>query len=137
MSVDALSRSPAPIPRLPRPRWRAAVIILALMAIGGLILWIEPDFLRGMHSVATMILLGAGTVALLIWFFLITRFRARQRLIGIGLVLLFFLIVAAFVRLDGWDGSMRPIFAWRWTPTAEQRFASSRHETPSSPAVSS
>ena len=36
-------------------------------------------------------------------------------------MLLCVLALIACVRRDGWDGNMRPIFAWRWTPTPEEQ----------------
>jgi outer membrane protein assembly factor BamB len=40
------------------------------------------------------------------------------------------------VRLDGFDGSYFPEFAWRWSPTAEQRMALERPKSVASPSES-
>lgn len=105
-----------------RVRWRGAAITLTLLLLALVILWIEPDVLSGMHSLITMIVLGAASIALAVWFFRFSRLGRRARWTGALVFGLLTLGAVSAVRIDGWDGSMRPLFAWRWKPTAEERF---------------
>lgn len=105
-----------------RVRWRGAIVTCAGILLALLIIWIEPDVLRGAHSIATLAVLGAGGIALGIWFFRFSRLNRRARWQGALVLGLVLLAGICTVRIDGWDGSMRPIFDWRWNPTAEDRF---------------
>ncbi len=111
------------------------MIILVLMALGWALIWIEPDFLRGMHSIATMALVSAGGIAFLAWFFLRSGLDRRRRVQGAAVMLVCAAGIAASLRSDGWDGNMRPIFAWRWTLTPEQRLEATQAHRGSTTAV--
>lgn len=107
-------------------RWRSAAVILILMAAAMSLILIEPDFVRGIHAVATMAVLGAGSIAMAVWFFRYSRLSRGQRRTAGWVMLVIAVALVGSLRIDGWDGAMRPIFAWRFSPTAEQRFAASR-----------
>jgi outer membrane protein assembly factor BamB len=107
-----------------------AVVIVALAAAAILIIRLEPEFLHGMKTVSSMAALGMAAAALLFWFVAFSGFSRQARVRGtIALVAMMIALVAA-VRIDGFGGEMFPILAWRWTPTAEERFAARQAQEP-------
>src|SRR5688500_15407420 len=102
-----------------RVRWRAPLVIVVLTGIALGLIAFAPDWLRGMQVLASMVVLGAAAVALLVWFTMFSRLSRRTRSFGMAALAVLVLASVACVRVDGFDGQMLPIFAWRWTPTAE------------------
>lgn len=72
-----------------------------------------------------MYALPVVTSAWILWILLTQRMRWSVRLLGtmlaIGLSFLYF----TMIRMEGVDGSFAAHFAWRWTPTAEDRLFAS------------
>ena len=122
--------SPIPPPRRSL-RWKPLVVIFALRAAAAAFIALAPELLGGMQVVASMAAIAASGLALLIWFWFFSGISRRGVWLGTSLLLLAGLITASLVRIDGFDGAMLPLLAWRWTPTAEERFAASRPAQPS------
>ena len=126
----ATKTSEAPIIPLPRLRWRAALGILLLMALALAAISWEPEFLHGMQTIATAATLMAAGAALGVWFAFFSGLTRRVRVTGVSLLAALLALTALAVRLEGFDGAMRPLLAWRWRPTAEQRFLAQQANQP-------
>jgi outer membrane protein assembly factor BamB len=112
--------------------WRAPAAIVALLAVVLLFVAYAPDWFRGMQVVATLAAVGAASLAMLTWFVSFSRLSLRTRKIGVASLAAVVALAAACVRVDGFDGAMLPLLAWRWTPTAEEQFAA-RETTTAAP----
>jgi outer membrane protein assembly factor BamB len=93
------------------------------LAVALTLIAFAPDWFRGLHVVATMATMGAAGIALLAWFVLGSGLSLRTRRMGVAALGFILVLAAACVRVDGFDGAMLPLLAWRWTPTAEEQFA--------------
>jgi outer membrane protein assembly factor BamB len=105
--------------------WPAATIVAL---VGGAItaVWLGQDHLAGAHVVLTMMLVGVALFSLLGWWTFLSRLTWPTRFVGLAVVGVVSLLLVIFLRRDAWDGQMRPILAWRWTPTAEEQFDASQ-----------
>lgn len=110
-------------PAAPRVRWRPAVIIASLGALSLGLIAADLESLRGTQGVGTIVAVGLTVIGLLVWFCFFSGLSTQQRLRGGAVLALAAAVVAAAVRIDGFDGAMLPLLAWRWKPTAEQQFA--------------
>ena len=61
----------------------------------------RPELERNLRAWATAALTLLGTLTLLIWFLASSRFRARTRLVGLAIVILFGLALKGTLRVDG------------------------------------
>ena len=101
-------------PKENKIRWWPAWIILALAAVLQIRAWgfgtgIRQD--RFMSSVGFLLL---TVVALLIWFSFLSRIRWKQRLWGLGLMVVLGVVFFNLVRVQGVNGDLVPILTWRW-----------------------
>ena len=95
----------------------AAVAVLALVALTS-----HPTMGQFLFMVAVPLALGIVGTGLLL-----TRgqeWPRRRLLLAVGLA--FGLLPWGLFRSDGQGGSLEPSLAWRWSPTAEQRFLAER-----------
>lgn len=118
----------------PPVRWLPAVVIVVLANGALAVIWLAPELVRGMRTVYTMIALGLAGFSLAVWFFFTSRLSGRARLCGLAALIVGGGALVALRRLDGFDGDMVPLSSWRWSPSAEERFATSRTSRESSPA---
>ncbi len=101
-------------------RWWPAWIILALAAVLQIRAW---GFVAGirqnrfMSSVGSLLL---TVLALLLWFFFLSRIRWKHRLWGLGLIVVLGVVFFNLVRVQGVSGDMVPILAWRWDSGLEE-----------------
>lgn len=103
--------------------WRMPLAIAGLLSVALLFIAYAPDWFRGMQVVATMAAVGAASLGLLTWFLFFSGLSLSTRKMGIAVLAAMAALTVACVRLDGFDGAMLPLLAWRWTPTAEEQFA--------------
>ena len=64
------------------------------------------------------------------WWAATQRAGSRRRQVGLAVLATAVWACGALVRLEGLGGDLAPSFAWRWTPTAEERFLSERRVAP-------
>lgn len=123
-------------------RWQLGLGLLAVCTLAELAVWnLAPD--RTYQVFFSMPVLSASALLLVLWWLFFSGLAWRARITGIvaaGLLLLGFRVL---VRFEGFDGDMFPRFAWRSSPTREQRLeeflstaGSDRVETQSPGAVS-
>lgn len=125
--------SPQPAPA--RVRLWPALVVLAATSLLLAAIWLPADAPRGMRVVPTMIVGGIALLLLVGWFLCLSRLPPFARKVGLGVLVVTGIVVAGLVRIDGWDGDMFPLLAWRWTPTAEERFRQSRAARPAADAA--
>jgi outer membrane protein assembly factor BamB len=107
------STKPAPATRGHRLWFPATVFVLA---IGGIVAArMRPEFERNFQAWTTGGITLLAILLGLVWFFFLSRFPGRVRLIGFVALALAGLGLWPSVRVDGTvDGRGLPKFAWRW-----------------------
>ena len=92
--------------------------VLVALAIAA-VQW-QPELERNLRAWATSALALLGTVLMLLWFLVTSRFAVRTRLIGLAFVILGGLALKWSVRVDGTlNGTGLPRWVWRGSiPTA-------------------
>lgn len=120
---QAASESPpteaAERPAVNRVKYKWLIIPLALCAVAfagvGFI-----DRFEGAHTVLKyFVIVPLALLLALIWWSCLSGVRARQRLIGLGIVAVIGGSVAACVRDVHFEGDMFPLFEWRWEANRE------------------
>lgn len=123
-------------------RWLLGLGLLAVCTLAELAVWnLAPD--RTYQVFFSMPVLSASALLLVLWWLFFSGMRLRTSLFGIILAGLLLILFLSFVRFEGFDGDMFPRFAWRLSPTREQRLdeylsltESDRHEAQSPGAAS-
>ena len=95
-------------------RWWPAWGILALAATLQIWVWGFGSEIRQDRVMSSVGFLFLTIVALLLWFFFLSRLRWKHRLWGLGGMLMLGVMSFALVRVHGVDGDLVPILAWRW-----------------------
>ena len=99
----------------PKVRWWPAPVIAAVGGIALAAAWHMPNLIRVAIGIVTLLALAAWLVE----FSNLTR-GAKA---AIALVVAVLLIAAwQSVRVDGFSGDARPIWAWRWSPSPVDKF---------------
>ena len=107
------STEPAPATRGHRLWFPATVAVLAIAGI--VAIRMRPEFERNFQAWGTGVIALLSILLGLIWFFFLSRFPSRARLIGFGVLVLAGVGLSQSVRVDGTvDGRGLPKFAWRW-----------------------
>lgn len=97
--------------------WLIVFLVLCLGLFVG-IGFIEP--MEGAHTfLRTFVVLPLTLLLTMIWWSFLSGVKTRDRLAGLGVVLLLGGSVAACVRDVDFEGDMLPIVRWRWQPDAE------------------
>ena len=124
-----------------RIHWKtgATILVVGLAAQAAAWIWIAPD--RTYRIMSILYVVPATLFLLLLWWTFISGFSWRTRLIGLGVVGALVGGFFAATRVETYEGDMLPRFAWRWSPTAEDRAAAwreaqSRRERPPIAAAS-
>ncbi|MGC1272345.1 MAG: PQQ-binding-like beta-propeller repeat protein [Planctomycetaceae bacterium] len=110
-----------------RQRLAAFALIVGGMIAAGLA-GDETTGLFGTAMLGVPIVLTFSTL----WLWLTRSGSAGRELAGIGVASLLVFGTIALLRWDGLDGRQRTQLAWRWTPTAEERFLNELDETTNS-----
>lgn len=112
-------------------RWRAAVIIVAVVAMLILALQFFPgEFLPQQFRNAISIMVSfVGTLALLIWLAVFSRIPARPRAKLLVVAVIVLLIPVAMIRRVEFTGDIVPNFVFRWDPTHLEILEAHRAET--------
>ena len=101
-------------PKQNKVRWWPVWGILALAAILQIWAWGFGAGIRQSRVMSSLGFLMLTVLALLLWFFLLSRIRWKHRFWGLGLGVVLGVVVFALVRVHGVDGDLVPILAWRW-----------------------
>jgi outer membrane protein assembly factor BamB len=130
--TQPIEPAPTSSPENPRrPRFKWLLIFYAVVGLLALAAW-KFTVDRSQASFATYYVLLPLTVLLsLIWWLFLSGVARRTRVRG---VLTFVVLLGAAigaVRIEDFEGDMKPQFAWRWSPTAEQRAADAKRIQPS------
>jgi len=119
------------------PRWNTAlkILVVGLLLMFGAWAGLRIDV---GHRTLGMLAAGGLTInSLLIWVLFFSRLPGTIRMAAASLVF----IPILFVRLEGCDGDLRPIFGWRWQQRADYALANSipvaavKPDEPVAPAV--
>lgn len=103
----------APAARGHRLWFPTTVAVLAIVGIAAVRM--RPEFERNFQAWITGGIVLLATLLGLIWFFFLSRFPGRARLIGFVVLVIAGLGLSQSVRVDGTvDGRGLPKFAWRW-----------------------
>ncbi len=100
-----------------------------LGALGWLIVMtVVAGVLSHPSAIAVLVIDGLPIVftAWTIWLALSRRWQPQTQRIGFALVLPLTLIPILLVRCEGIDGTQRTVLKWRWTPSGEELFLTSR-----------
>jgi outer membrane protein assembly factor BamB len=100
------------------------IVVVAAAVIGGLQLPMNVD--GGTRNLATLAAAAAAIFALSVWALFFAGLSRRARVA----LLIAELLPLALLRLDGYTGDLRPIFAWRWSPRADRALALGGPEAP-------
>ncbi len=102
-------------------RWWLAGLILAATAIGyvAALQWAGDDLSK--QSLATVIPWFLGSIVMVLWWILLSGARWGIRFKGIGLLIVCFVGFVGLFRWDGQAGNFLPQFAFRFSPTPEER----------------
>lgn len=110
------------------------LLALTLLAAGLVGSRVETDWNIRAWLTALIVLLGG--LAQLLWLLLFSRLRWRIRLGVLGVVAAAALALGLATRVDGaFSGIGLPRLVWRWTPTADERFARSVSAGPAAVAA--
>ncbi len=112
-----------------RIRWWPAWAILALAAASQIWAWFLKAGIRQDRFMSSVFLLLVTSLLLLVWFLFFSRLTGRQRLAGLGVMVVLVVLSVNLVRVRGVNGDMMPILAWRWEAgLTEARVAGDRSE---------
>ena len=103
-----------------RFRWKAGVIILLISLTVILSAWNFLGLDRTYQVFAMWVLVPASTLAMLVWWLLVSGLAWRWRLAGLALLVGVF----ACLRVDDYTGDMTPLVSFRWQQTREERAGS-------------
>jgi outer membrane protein assembly factor BamB len=122
MSTDISSQR---IETAPARRWwkRPIVFIVGLVLATVVGLQTIRPVDNGTTNGFTMVALFVGIVAAGVWLALFAPFERRARWLGVAGILAFGVLICRVVRIDGFDGNLRPIVNWRWSPNLEAELA--------------
>jgi outer membrane protein assembly factor BamB len=118
-----------------RARWMDRLLILFVCAIGGVVaaLLAHPSIGNPMAMIMTA--LPWAVTAWVVWLVVTPFLSWPIRRAGLALVILLAWSYSTLLRLDGVWGSFTTELAWRWSPTAEDRFLAGLN--PNKPAANS
>lgn len=118
-----------------RSRARSYAAVAIVLSIAATLLAVQTGFIslsnRPWRDV--VILLGAFQLAFYVWVRVFSHLRTRSQWMTLAIFVAIQAAAYAMVRHDGFAGDGRLILAWRWTPTPEQLFASSRPQVRAAP----
>jgi outer membrane protein assembly factor BamB len=102
-------------------RWWIAGLIVAATAVASFIglQWAGDDL--STQSLATVIPWMLGCVLLVLWWVLLSGARWGTRFKGVGLLIACFVLFVGLFRWEGQAGNFVPHFAFRFSPTPEER----------------
>ncbi len=121
-------------PRENKTRWWPAWIILVLAAASQIWVWGFGSGIRQVRFTGSVGFFLLTVLALLIWFFFLSRIRWKHRLWGLGLMVVLGVVFFNLVRVQGVNGDLVPILAWRWNSGLEEAPVAADRE-PSLPLV--
>ena len=101
-------------PKENKIRWWPAWIILAMAAALQIRAWGFGTGVRQERFMSSVGFLLLTVLALLLWFFFLSRIRWKHRLWGLGLMVVLGVVFFNLVRVQGVNGDLVPILAWRW-----------------------
>ncbi|MDA7934289.1 PQQ-binding-like beta-propeller repeat protein [Akkermansiaceae bacterium] len=102
-------------PSMKKPRWRLLLIAEIVVIVAWVVLKLSPHFAeQGWSGALDLLFVVAVFGVALIWLIFFSRLTWRNRLIGIGLMML----PAALLKIDGHTGSFFPQLSWRWSKTS-------------------
>ncbi len=118
MADDALNVPPEPVAG--KFRWKNGLGVLLLGTTAELVVWnlLAPDSTNQIF--ASLPIIFGTLLALFLWWTFLSGLRWKVRLLGLAACLAMCAALKAAVRLDGYEGDMRPNLSWRWTPTSEE-----------------
>ena len=101
-------------------RWWPAWGILALAAALQIWVWGFGTGIRQERFMSSVGFLLLTVLALLLWFLLLSRLRWKHRFWGLGLIVVLGVVFFNLVRVQGVNGDLVPILAWRWNSGLEE-----------------
>ena len=120
-----------------RAAWleRLGMIVLAIVAVAGTMRIVHPSITNGMMGMMLAIYaIPALSLALVAGAVASHGLSAGRRSIAMAAAILLACGVFTLLRTGGVAGDGRSDFAWRWTPSPEERLLSSAHDEPPAPA---
>lgn len=102
--------------------WPLALLVVALLLLLAWI-WADADADRQQKVVATMLAAVFGGFAAVLWLLLLSRLPGRVRLTALAAIVLAVVAARLTLRIEGVDGDMVPILAWRWAAKPSERIA--------------
>lgn len=77
----------------------------------------------GLGAIISVALTAATPLVAFIWLLVRGRLDTRGKLLAVVVALLVVGSLIGTFRLEGWEGNMTPIFAYRWAPTPQEKLA--------------
>lgn len=123
----------------PRFKWLIVFYIaIALLAVAALFIAPKVTSYETYESVLEdesivsfvifYVLIPLTLLLTLIWWTFLSGVPGRMRLGGVLIFVALVGTVFGTVRIDGFEGDMKPIFAWRWSPRAEEVAAEAKKQ---------
>ncbi len=119
-NTAAQQTEPQTAGRKRRFRWRLGVLLLACGAVGEVVVWkaFAPD--RTMQVFASLPVLFGTLLLLVLWWLCWSGLSRKEKAAGLVVTGLALCVLAALVRVEGFEGAMIPRFTWRWSKTTDQ-----------------
>lgn len=120
--IDPAAISPAPRAKGHRLGWPATIAVLAAIGIG--VVQLQPELERNYKSWMISAVVLLAVLLTLVWFFCLSRFPGRLRVISLVALVLIGLGLSQSLRLAGTvDGTGLPKFAWKSASPPTAAFA--------------
>lgn len=107
-----------------RARWRDRLLLTAWMIVLAVVTGLVID--RGLLWGYYLFAVPAAASLVVLWWAASGWLPTRTRRAGVALVPVLAFAIWLVLRSDGARGSALPTYAWRWSPTAEERFLAVR-----------
>lgn len=104
-----------------RTTWPIAGVILGIACLAQAALWYRYAEDSTYSKMSVLFVWPAALFALFVWWTFFSGYRWRTRLVVLGLITLGWMSFFAVFRIDGSDGDMLPVLAYRWEPTPEEK----------------
>lgn len=117
-------------------RWWPAALILAVAAAFLIKTWLGDAPSRQDRVIPTLVTSGLTVIALLLWWFLLSRAPGRWRWRSLAGLAIVGLLAASTLRIRELSGDLVPILEWRWSGAGSGETASAAAAVPPPPAGS-
>ncbi|MCG8584201.1 MAG: PQQ-like beta-propeller repeat protein, partial [Pirellulales bacterium] len=98
------------------PHWPPLIIMTVICGIVIACFQWLPGLYPGLRVVGTMVTAAILLILYFVWLYLLSGLKRKGRVAGTAIALVPIVVFFALRRIDGFDGDMAPITAWRWKP---------------------